>query len=147
MLGNELLVRSISLAFISFDLVRDPLRTNRTPQVRISNVEIIRIQVSLGLDHLLRVFVYYRQRLRVINDTVANVAEVLQLVLEYPRRGLIALGGKPDYPAIITRYLAASGLHEHGFSTRLAAEHPQLVNHDTAGLLARYRISVSRHHL
>src|SRR5690625_2809922 len=85
MLGNELLKRTVSLAFVSLQLIADPLGTDRATNIRVRNVEVAGVEIRLRLNHLLRVFVDDRQRLRVINDPVPHVAEVLQLVLEYSR--------------------------------------------------------------
>src|SRR5690625_4960621 len=147
MLGNELLKRTVSLAFVSLQLIADPLGTDRATNIRVRNVAVAGVQIRRRLSGLRVVFAEHRQRGSVINEAVPEVAEVWRLVWECARRGLVTLRSQPDDPAISARYLAAGGPHEHGLGTCLAAENPQLVDNDAAGFLARYRIGIGRHHL
>ncbi|MNE36516.1 hypothetical protein D3C80_1303290 [compost metagenome] len=116
--------------------VFQPFLADRSAHVRVRHVEVGRILVGLPLDHRIRELVDHRKKFRVLDHAITHITRVIKLGLEDAGWRLIALCRERDDEPLRARHQTARCFAEHGVGVRPLAEHPKLINQDSAGLLA-----------
>ncbi len=132
MLCQKLLQRAVSFRLVLSQVIGYPLRTDGKPDVRVGDIEVLRLQIGLALDHAVREFIEDAQRFRIADFAVAHIAPVIETLFKHARRRVIALRGKVNNPTLITRYLAAKSFHKHRLCVGTLAEKPEFVDEDPA---------------
>ena len=67
------------------------LFVNGITQVGVNHCEVFQKKMLATGNHLRRMLKYHRKKVRIVNFSVANVAGILQLLLEYTCRRLVGL--------------------------------------------------------